>query len=254
MHQNPTEEVQKKAYEIVSEQLEKPEGERKSTLALSKEYHMDRSVVANARTKIKIEKALLNDSDTSNLAVFNRLPVTIFKQLLLLEDKTDLQVQMFFTNFASLLNGISTRAEVAKKLKECVEMYCRNEITSYHEYVVKKEDEAKAEDEQNVFDFTLGGDPFETNTTLAKDNERESIITDALKKQPTKQNFSIKAFTKNIFEESKSRVESLKTIFSNKTFEIEYDEKEIDESIKKIKEAKQQLEELELLLKNKKGA
>ena len=241
------EEIQRKANEILRSD-EKYISFRK----LAKEYGINRGYFERLSTKIKIEEALTARQDTASLAILQKMPSTFFRPLTSLSKESDIVIQNFFTNFSQLLLSF-VRPDILKRLRENVDLYLEGKITTYTEYNEMKDNEYKEKDESNIFEMFNDTQVMTLETPKNEyDKEKEEIVQKYLKKEE-KPIFSIKSFSKNLFEDSKAKVASLREIFGNNNYKIEADEETIDKSIEEVRKAKKQLEEVEEMLLSKKN-
>ena len=72
-----------------------------------------------------------------------------------------------------------------------------------------------------------------------------------LNKAKEKPVFSIHSFTKNLFEDSRAKLESLKEIFGNKNYDIEFNDEIGNSALEDIRKVREKMDEAEKLILDK---
>lgn len=236
------EEIQRRIYEIASEEKEK------TPRQLAREYNMDRGAWERICVRIKLEDVAKKVNNTALLALLQRIPTTLMRPLTKLSQDSDIRIINFFTNFEPLFNTIM-RQDLMERVKECVNLYREDKIATYSEFLDLKEDESKTKDEKGFFEM-LESPAIITNTE-DKDAEKEEMIEKYLNKAKEKPVFSIHSFTKNLFEDSRAKLESLKEIFGNKNYDIEFNDDIGNSALEDIRKVREKMDEAEKLILDK---
>ena len=138
------EKFHKKVYNTVKFLLE---NEKKVTeRGIGKKYSFDRNLVGRIICKIVIENAFKEFDDEKKLDMIANKPISLFRSLLLLKSRSNLEIYDFFLCFGNDIESLNVSN--AKELKEILDLYLSKQIRSYNEYLklkIKRKNTSKDE-------------------------------------------------------------------------------------------------------------